>query len=31
MELLTLISVPAIATIVYWTIELIKYTLKDND
>ena len=31
MELLTLISVPAIATIVYWTIELIKYTLKDNE
>ena len=31
MEYLELISVPAIATIVYWVINLIKYAVKDNE
>jgi len=31
MNLLPLISIPAIATIVYWTIELIKYTTNNNE
>jgi len=31
MEYLELISVPAIATIVYWIINLIKYAVKDNE
>ena len=31
MEYLNLISVPAIATIVYWIIELIKYTTNNNE
>lgn len=30
-EYLTLISVPAIAVVVYWVIELIKYTTKHNE
>jgi hypothetical protein len=28
---LELISVPAIAAVVYWIIEIIKYTLKDSE
>ena len=28
---LEIISVPAIATIVYWAINLIKYTVKENE
>ena len=31
MEYLELISVPAIATIVYWVMNLIKYAVKDNE
>ena len=31
MEYLELISVPAIATIVYWVINLIKYAVKENE
>ena len=31
MDYLNLISVPAIATIVYWIIELIKYTTNNNE
>lgn len=31
MDYLNLISVPAIATIVYWIIELIKYTTKNSE
>lgn len=31
MEYLELISVPAIATIVYWIMNLIKYAFKDNE
>ena len=31
MNLLPLISIPAIASIVYWTIELIKYTTNNNE
>lgn len=31
MEYLQLISVPAIATAVYWIIELIKFAVKDNE
>jgi hypothetical protein len=31
MEYLQVISVPAIATIVYWTINLIKYSVKSNE
>lgn len=30
MDYLELISVPAIATIVYWIINIIKYAVKDN-
>ena len=28
---LNLISVPAIATVVYWVINILKYTLKNNE
>lgn len=31
MDYLQIISVPAIATIVYWTINLIKYAVKENE
>lgn len=31
MEYLQVISVPAIATIVYWTVNIIKYTVKNNE
>ncbi len=31
MEYLELISVPAIATIVYWVINIIKYAVQDNE
>ena len=31
MDYLNLISVPAIASIVYWIIELIKYTTKNSE
>lgn len=31
MENLELISVPVIATIVYWVINLIKYAVKNNE
>lgn len=31
MEYLEIVSVPAIATIVYWVINLIKYTAKENE
>ncbi len=31
MEYLELISVPVIATIVYWVINLIKYAVKNNE
>lgn len=31
MEYLELISVPAIATIVYWVMNIIKYAVKDNE
>lgn len=31
MEYLELISVPTIATIVYWVINLIKYAVKENE
>ncbi len=31
MEYLELISVPAIATIVYWVINIIKYAVKENE
>lgn len=31
MEYLELISVPAIAAIVYWVINIIKYAVKDNE
>ncbi len=31
MEYLELISVPAIATIVYWVINLIKYAVQENE
>ena len=31
MEYLQVISVPAIATIVYWTVNLIKYTVRNNE
>lgn len=30
-ELLNLVSVPAIATVVYWIIELLKYTTNNNE
>ena len=30
-DYLQLISVPAIAAIVYWTIEIVKYTLDGNE
>ena len=30
-ELLTTISVPAIAAVVYWVINLIKYTVNNNE
>ena len=31
MEYLELISVPAIATIVYWVMNIIKYAVQDNE
>lgn len=31
MEYLELISVPAIATIVYWVINIIKYSVQENE
>ena len=31
MDYLELISVPAIAAVVYWTINIIKYAVKDNE
>ena len=31
MEYLVLISVPAIATIVYWVINIIKYAVQENE
>lgn len=31
MEYLQIISVPAIATIVYWVVNLIKYAVKENE